>query len=102
MPCLASTNVTPKTRLTLPLHLRRHTARHLVPVPVRASSDPVIVREFENGSDSCESMVFIVDELAGCGLQLRGGDTVYAGEDLCVGHAAAIADHLSSDIVCCA
>ena len=71
----------------------------LISVPVRASANPVIVGELEDWTDGCQCVVLVINKFRSCGLEFRCCDAVYACEDLRVGHATAIVQHLLSDIV---
>ena len=59
-------------------------------MPVRASSDPVIIRKLEDGPHCSKSVVLIVDKLVSGGLHIGSGQGINALEGLGGGHAATI------------
>mmetsp|Transcript_44080 Transcript_44080/g.65387 ORF Transcript_44080/g.65387 Transcript_44080/m.65387 type:complete len:263 (+) Transcript_44080:116-904(+) len=62
------------------------------------TSDPVVVGQLVDSSNSSQGMILIVDKLGSSRSDISRRDGIYATKDFCRGHAATIREHLSSDI----
>ena len=78
---------------------RAHGVGDLVSVPVRSSADPQVRRKLKDRSNGRQGMVLVIEELVGRLSDVIRGDSINAGCNLSSGHAAAVCEHLSADII---
>mmetsp|Transcript_184 Transcript_184/g.478 ORF Transcript_184/g.478 Transcript_184/m.478 type:complete len:353 (+) Transcript_184:209-1267(+) len=71
----------------------------LVGVPVHLAADPVVVGDHLAGAHGHHGEVLVVDVLHARRLDVLGGDGVDAREQLRLGDAAAIGEHLAADVL---
>jgi hypothetical protein len=73
-------------------------SERLLPVQVRPPTDPVVIRQFEDWTDGCQRVIFVVNKSIRGRLHILRGDRINPRERLGIAHSSAVSEHLPSDV----